>query len=461
MSNVRLYSLNNRLLRVVAIAAWSIAAASPARAQTDNPLLAASSSIESLVSRVSGSVVQVVVTGLRPVDSATGESAIGRGRSLGSGFAVARGGYIITNAHVVQGAEQIDVLVPDAARRASSDSARRVRASLVGIAEEWDLALLKIDLDLPALPLADYDAVRQGQLVFAFGSPDGLRNSMSMGVISAAARQLEQDSPLVYIQTDAAINPGNSGGPLVNARGEVVGIDTMIRSASGGSDGLGFALPSSLIALAYPQLREFGHLRRAVIGVATQTVTPLIAEGLHLGQARGQIVADLVPDGPAAKAGIHIGDVITAIDGHDVDDDGPGRLYLYLATLRNGQRVTLSAVRDGAAMTFSATAVELPGGDNAVSTIDSEALAVEPLAILGLPYRSEGSAGIVVAARLDMAHVSGPDLSAGDVIYSVNGTPVESVPALRQLIEAAGPQGSFVLQVSRAGRLSFMAYSRE
>ena len=176
---------------------------------------------------------------------------------------------------------------------------RQVDARLVGVSDELDLALLKIDApDVPVLPLADYDRLKQGELVFAFGSPDGLRNSVTMGMVSSVARQVNDDSPLVYVQTDAPINPGNSGGPLVNAAGEVVGINTFIQSASGGSEGLGFALPSALIALAYPQLRDFGHLHRGLIGLTVQTVTPLLASGLHLPADAALIAANVAPRQP-------------------------------------------------------------------------------------------------------------------------------------------------------------------
>ncbi len=437
-----------------------------AEAEIANPLIAASGSIEALVQGVSSSVVQIVVTGLHPVTggSAAGNTSVGRGRSIGSGFVIDHGGYIITNAHVVSGAEQVDVIVAKTTANgagAGSIVARTLSASIVGVAEEWDIALLKVDEDLPPLPLAKYDSVRQGQLVFAFGSPDGLRNSVSMGMVSAVSRQMETDSPLVYIQTDAAINPGNSGGPLVNAKSEVIGINTFIRTASGGSEGLGFALPSDLITLAYPQLREFGRVRRAVVGIATQTVTPLLAEGLHLSPTGGLIVSDVAAGSPAAVAGLRIGDVITAIDGEQVDDTGPSRLYLHLVSLRAGSDVTISGMRGATPFTSVMKPVELPYDAARVSVIDTSAMAVESLAMFGVPYRANGSAGVMVAARLDSPRAAAVDLSVGDVIYSVNGAPVESVAALRQAVTAIGRREAVVLQVAQSGRLVFVAFERE
>ena len=269
-----------------AMAAPCVEAAQPQAGQKPtDPLRLASGSIEALVGRVSRSVVQVVVSGYQPVDSnGRTDVALGRGRVIGSGMVIESPGYVLTNAHVVAGAERIQVIVEgDGAQTLGRQTARIIEARLIGVSDELDLALLKIDADdIPVLRLADYDGVRQGELVFALGSPDGLRNSVSMGMVSSVARQVTEDSPLVYVQTDASINPGNSGGPLVDASGDVVGINTFIQTLSGGSEGLGFALPSALIALAFPQLRDYGHLHRGLIGLTVQTVTALMASGLRL-----------------------------------------------------------------------------------------------------------------------------------------------------------------------------------
>ena len=245
-------------------------------------------SVTSLAGRVSQSVVQVLVTSYGPVEAHTRadtDLVIGRQRSMGSGVVIDTGGYIMTNAHVVSNARRVEVVLPG---RVSSEGGvrwlvkargRTVDATIVGVAREIDLALLKIDDALPALPIADYDALRQGELVFAFGSPEGLRNSMTMGIVSAVARQPDPDNPLVFVQTDASINHGNSGGPLVNARGELVGINTFTLADSGGSQGLGFAIPGALVQMAYPKLRRYGHLHRGEIGILLQTITPTLASG--------------------------------------------------------------------------------------------------------------------------------------------------------------------------------------
>ena len=209
-----------------------------------------SASMESLTKRVSLSVVQIQVTGYGPVDERTRDEdaglVIGRQRSIGSGAIIDADGYIVTNAHVVEGARHIQVMIHRDAATAGplhslgEEASLTVDARIIGVSGELDLALLKVDASgLTAIRFADYDAIQQGELVFAFGSPEGLRNSITMGVVSSVARQPDPDSPVVYIQTDAPINPGNSGGPLVNVNGELVGLNTMILTDSGGSQGLG------------------------------------------------------------------------------------------------------------------------------------------------------------------------------------------------------------------------------
>jgi serine protease Do len=282
-----------------------------------------------------------------------------------------------------------------------------------------------------------------------------------MGMVSAVARQMETDSPLVYIQTDASINPGNSGGPLVNVHGEVIGINTFIRSAAGGSDGLGFALPSNLVALAYPQLREFGRLRRAVIGVATQTLTSVIASGLHLPSTGGLIVSDVGRNSPADGAGIRVGDVITSIDGEEIEDAGPARLYLHLASLQAGHAITIAGQRSTSPFAVTVTPVEPPRDDDRVAMLDSRSMAIEPLAVLGVSYHAEGVAGVMVAARLDTPHAAEVSLSVGDVILSINGVAVDNVASLRQSVEAVGRRQAVVLQVLQSGRLAYVAFERD
>ena len=269
-----------------------------------------SASLESLSQRVNRSVVKIVTTGFGiSEDSDSGNaSLLTRQRATGSGVILTPDGYIVTNAHVIQGARRIRVQLPVSARAArlshsiTKPAGTILDARIVGQDRETDIAVLKIDAtDLPFLTLGDSRELRQGQLVMAFGSPLGLQNSASLGVVSAAARQLKEDSPMIYIQTDASINPGNSGGPLVDMSGRVVGLNTMILSQSGGSEGIGFAIPSDTLRNVYTQIRKEGHVHRGQIGASVETITPLLAAGLGLPQDWGVLVADATPDGPADK----------------------------------------------------------------------------------------------------------------------------------------------------------------
>ena len=203
-------------------------------------------------------------------------------------------------------------------------------AKLIGIHKESDLALLKVDAtDLPTLSLEEPQNIRVGQLVLAVGSPEGLQSSVTMGVISAVARQADPTKSLNYVQTDAPINPGNSGGPLVDMNGYVVGINTFILTQSGGSEGLGFAIPARVVNFVYHSLRKYGHVHRIEIGAGAQEITPTLAEGLGLPQTWGVIVDDITPDGPAASAGLQVGDIVLSADDRPIRDHvGAHRCHL-------------------------------------------------------------------------------------------------------------------------------------
>jgi serine protease Do len=432
-----------------------------------------STSVEALVRDVAPSVVQLVVTAYRPTEPDAQRGArLARGRSVGSGVVIDNGRFIITNAHVVDGAERIDVLVTERDESEGSQllagpATRTLAGRVIGVAPEFDLALVAVDDPLPALPLADYDSVRQGELVFALGSPTGLRNSVSMGMVSAVARQADPDSPLVYIQTDAAINPGNSGGPLVNGRGEIVGINTMIRSSAGGSDGLGFALPSALVALAFPQLRDFGHLHRAVTGMAIQPVTPLIRQGLGLTTETGLLVSDVEPGSSADRAGVRRGDVIMAIDGERVERLTMAWVYLHLFNLQDGQVVAIDLLRGNNAATARIEAV-LPEHDcdRLPGLIDTRENVIDTLGIIGVAFDLPAAhtvglrhgTGVMVAARLAGRDATGVVLEQGDLIHAVNGASVRSPLELRAVLAHIEPGSAVVLDIERGGQLTYIAF---
>jgi len=447
---------------------------SQAPAKSANPFDAA---VDTLIKKVSPSVVQIVVTAYAPLEE-TGRGntgvVLGRQRASGSGFIIDGDGYIITNAHVVNGAQRVQVVLPPSnpdgsLAAALSSRADVVAARIVGVAREKDLALLKIEgTKLPALALASYRELRQGHAVFAFGSPEGLRNSISHGVISAVSRQLDPDSPLIYIQTDAPINPGNSGGPLVNMDGEVVGVNTFILSQSGGNEGLGFAIPSATVRTVYRQLKEFGHLRRQEIGVGIQTITPAMAAGLGLKKNYGVIISDVLPGGPAEAAGLMVGDVLVSIDGEPADNL-PSVNYHFL--LRDSaDKAQITVLRKNGQETFSVAPVEEGQDiDQLISMADPEKNLVPGLGIVGVELDKKTAAmvrglrdpyGIVVTARVTGSSGEVP-LQPGDVIRSLNKQPMTTLDRLRSAVKAVAAGAPIVLQVQRDGKLLYVPITLE
>ena len=463
---------------IVTGAVLALSAGSPVRAHAQgagrlDALQQLNGSVESLVSRVSRSVVQVLVSSYEPVEGRNApDLVIGRQRSLGSGVVIESDGYILTNAHVVSNARRVQVVLSgtrtnDSAGQAGGRRGRTVDAQIVGLARDIDLALLKVEGPLPALPVADSETVRQGALVFAFGSPQGLRDSVTMGIVSAVARQPDPDNPLVYVQTDAPINPGNSGGPLVNVNGELVGINTFILSESGGSQGLGFAIPSALVQIAYPKLRSYGHLHRGEAGIQFQTVTPALAAGLGLPQDWGPVISDVVPGSPADAAGLKVQDIVVSIDGTPIDD--VPRLALQLLALRDGERVTLGVRRGSQALSVAITATERPHNLNRLmDLIDPDRNLIARLGVLGIDVTDKTApmlpalrvpSGVVVIghAKVD-ADGADTGLMTGDTIHAVNGAPVASLEELRAALATLKRQSAIVLQIERNGRFTYLAF---
>jgi serine protease Do len=468
--------LSGSLCAAVLFFAFPLAAqTTPRRSAGASLLRDLNASVEDLTARVSMSVVQVLVTGYGAVDerASGGETGlvIGRQRSIGSGAIIDSDGYIITNAHVVAGAKRVQVVLhrdttaAGPVRSIAMEASQTVDARIVGTASEIDLALLKVDVTgLRALPFANYDAIRQGELVFAFGSPEGLRNSVTMGVVSSVARQPEPDSPTIYIQTDAPINPGNSGGPLVNVDGELVGLNTLILTESGGSQGLGFAIPSVIVAAAYPQLRKYGHLHLGLIGFSMQSITPTLAAALGLSRTSGVMVSDVLPGSAAEAAGLGIKDVVTSVNGKPVES--VPMLSLELSRYAAGDSVTLALLRGTAAMSVNITVRERPHPvDELAGLADPEKSAIAKLGIIGVDVgdataallpEARISSGVFVAARTEASSGNDVPLFTGDVIHGVNGFTVRSVDSLHVFVDDTKANSELVLQIERNGQLMFV-----
>jgi serine protease Do len=270
-------------------------------------------------------------------------------QSVGSGFIISSDGYVITNAHVVDGADEVSIKLADR---------REFKAKVVGTDKRTDVALLKIDAtNLPKVVIGDPEKLRVGEWVFAIGKPFGLENTITSGIVSAKGRDLPQENLVPFIQTDAAINPGNSGGPLFNLKGEVVGINSLIYSRSGGFMGLAFAIPIDVAMSAVNQLKDKGRVTRGRIGVQIQEVTKETAEAFGLKQTAGALVNSVEKGGPAEKAGVEPGDIILKVDGRDVANSST--LPRIITQVKPGTKVTLTVWRKGSQRDVAVTVAEL------------------------------------------------------------------------------------------------------
>jgi serine protease Do len=437
-----------------------------------------SASFETLVKRVSPAVVEVQVTGFgsdddEDSDNDSKSSSIGRQRSLGSGVVVDPDGYIITNYHVVKGAERVRVVLTPQSNGSPTSSLKSrgkvLPARIVGFSKLIDLAVLKIEATgLPTLQIGRYEKIQKGQLVLAFGSPEGLENSVSMGLVSSVLRQTDQDDSMVYIQTDAAINPGNSGGPLVDADGNVVGIDTFIYTKSGGNEGIGFAIPSGIVRYAYEQIRKYGRVRRRSIGADVQSLTPDLAQALGLPAEAGVVVSDVFPEGPAAKAGLQIEDVIVALDGFPVDNVPLFTLGLYL--MNHSDSANLSVVRGGKKVDLTVPIYE-PHDAARLSELGDPTKDVIPrLGIVGATVTPEVidilgdmriPSGVLVTSIVADRLAVDSGLSVGDVIHSLNRKQVKTVDELRTTFTALKPGDPAAMQVERNGKLTYVTFDME
>jgi len=432
--------------------------------------------LQSLAAKVSPAVVQILVTGYGPLkeENRSQTAFIVRQHAVGSGVIVDSNGYIITNAHVVEGAQRIRVALPlpmgEPVTQIPIGKRRVLEARLIGQHTETDLALLKIDeTDLPTLPFLSQQRPHVGQLVFAIGSPEGLQNSVTMGVVSALARQPDPSKALTYLQTDAPINPGNSGGPLVDMNGFVVGINTFILSQGGGSEGLGFAIPARVVDFVYRSLRKYGHVHRVEIGAGAQEITPTLAEGLHLPQHWGVIVDDVKPDGPAAAAGLQIQDIILMADDRRIETLPSLSSALYLHRL--DEVVKLQILRGNEKKTLYVPAIEQHDHmDELLDTVTPENSLIPRLGVLAIDLTPDlrsrlGSlripSGVVVVGRAADLIMPDTGLLASDIIHQLNAKSIDSMDELRAAVAALKTGDPVVLQVERDGGLLYVSFELE
>jgi serine protease Do len=433
-----------------------------------------SNQLEELVARVDPAVVQIVTTGYSPAEE--GNTPVVRmSRGNGSGVVVDASGYIVTNEHVIRNARSISVLVPEAAGEAMrfqsvvKPSGRRYPARLVGQDRQTDIAVLKIEAEgLPHLRFGDSEELRQGQVVVAIGSPFGLENTVTMGIISSVARQIRADDPMIYLQTDAAINPGNSGGPLVNPEGAVVGINTFILSMGGASKGVGFAVPSNIARTVYEQIRQHGHVKRGQIGVVAQTITPDMAQALGLSRDWGVIITDVAPGSAAEAGGIEIGDVVLTLDGKVMENARQMGVNIYGSS---GRTVVMEILRKDEKLTRKVAVLERPQDpDRLLSLAEGEQNYVPRLGILAVDLSERVTPLLPPLRRLSGAVVAGvvaelamedDMLLAGDLIFAVNNKRVTSLAELKQAVAEAPKGKPIALHLERMGQFQIVMLASE
>jgi serine protease Do len=431
-----------------------------------------SDSFEALAEYVGPAIVQIFSTGYAPGDAQTTASIIATQRSSGSGVVLDPNGYIITNAHVVEDASTVKVLLPQKVEgnpKAGSivkPRGKQFDAKIIGVDRETDLAVIKIEeKNLPFLELGDSDYLRQGEVVLTFGSPLGLENSVTMGVVSSVARQLRPEDPMIYIQTDAPINPGNSGGPLVDTNGKVVGINTFIFTRSGGSEGLGFAAPGNIVKNVYEQIKKYGRVRRGIIGVNAQTIVAEMAIGLKLSRDWGVIIGDVFPGSPAAEAGLKIGDIIFSMDNKIMENGRQFDVNLYRRNI--GDDVKLEIIRGSERLNISVKVIERDDDPfRFIEMVNPTENLVPQLGILGIDLNSRieemlprlrKKFGVLVAAISGETPAIDDMLYPGDVIYAVNGSEITGLFSLRSELEKYQAGDAVVLQLQRQGKLMFLS----
>ena len=372
-------------------------------------------------------------------------------QGVGSGFVISSDGYILTNNHVIDEATQIKVKLADG---------NEYDAKVVGRDPKTDLALLKAEgaSKLQPLQLGDSDVLKVGNWVVAIGSPFGLEQTVTAGIVSAKGRVIGSGPYDNFIQTDASINPGNSGGPLLNMTGEVVGINTAIFSRSGGNVGIGFAIPVNMAKEIAPQLKEKGHVTRGWLGVGIQKITPELAKSFGLKEEKGALVSQVATGGPADKAGIETGDVIVEFDGKMVADSND--LPRMVASLPVGNTVSVKVLRAGNVVDREVKIAEMEQKEEVanVSTRKPLGMSVQnitPEIAKGLGLKAE--TGVVVARVAPGSPAAKADIRSGDVIQQVNKKPVKNVEDFKQKIENTKDQETILLLIQRGESTLFAA----
>ncbi len=374
-----------------------------------------------------------------------------RQRSLGSGFIIDGDGSILTNNHVVENAQKIVVRLADE---------QEYEAKVIGRDAKTDIAIIKIDAkkSLPAASLGDSDRLEVGEWVVAIGNPFGLDSTVTSGIVSAKGRHIGQGPYDNFIQTDASINPGNSGGPLINMRGEVVGINTAIFSRTGGNIGIGFAIPINLVKELLPQLRGKGRVTRGYLGVLIQKVTPEIAESLGMSRARGALVANVSKEGPAEKAGVKVGDVIVEFDGNEIKDSGD--LPIVVARTPVDKKIRMKVLRDKKEVTLTAVVGELKDEEVVASVPEKGQLGLTVQKLTPQIAESLGlekSDGIVVTAVEPGSAADEGGIRRGDVIVEIDRKPVRSVEEYKKAIGGIRKGRGVLFLVRRGESTIFLA----
>jgi serine protease Do len=442
-----------------------------AQSQAQSHLRALSNQFQSIVEKVDPAVVQIITRNLAPSDQSNPSSSLIRSsRGTGSGIIVDPNGYIVTNAHVVGSVKKIEVLLPQPAdptqklRSVVMPSGRVLLADVIGIDRETDIAVLKIDRkNLPHLPFGDSESIRQGNLVLAFGSPLGLDNSVTMGIVSNIARQVRPDDPVIYIQTDAAINPGNSGGPLVDSEGNLIGVNTFILTQSGGSEGIGFAVPSRIVQSVYEQIRAHGRVRRGQIGVLVQTISPPLAKALNLSKDWGVLIEDVSPGSSAQVAGLQVKDVILTLNGKVMEN---GRQFGVNIYQNAGKTIDLEVERGQEKLNIRVAVLERPKDpDRILSLLSGPENNIRQLGILAIELTEKVTpmlpalrkfTGVVVAGVISDQSSGDGRLQAGDVIHEINGKQILDLAGLKAALAPFAHGETVALQIDRQGQLQFV-----